>query len=371
MTAVPAGGKVVMAIEEDFLLSSYDYDLPPGQIAQFPPAERGASRLMVLRRGDDSPPRDAMFANLPELLPEGSLLVVNNSRVVPARLKGSRPSGGAAEFLLLTPVSLIRPEEPDAAVSEALVTGLLKPAARIRIRDVLTFGAGISVQILEKGEFGQCSARLRWSGELLESLRRAGSLPLPPYIRRDVDCRDEDRYQTVYASSAGSVAAPTAGLHFTEAMRQRLVAAGHEWVELSLHVGYGTFSPVRCSDIRGHAMHSEYVDLPAEAAAAVLRAKAEKRPVIAVGTTALRALEGIAGQGPEFGACSGFVNLFVYPGFEFRIVDGLLTNFHLPCSTLLMLVAALAGRRRVLSAYGHAVRAGYRFFSYGDAMLLA
>lgn len=355
---------------EDYLLTSYAYELPESQIAQFPSKERGASRLMALARFGNAQPRHAMFSQLPELLPEGSLLVANNSRVMPARLIGRRKSGGHAEFLLLTPLKLITAMPGNAGYNEAIVAGLIRPAAKIRIADWLWLGDDISAQILEKGEFGQCRARLHWHGSLELALEKAGKLPLPPYIRREPEEKDAIRYQTLYAKNPGSVAAPTAGLHFTNHMLDILTAHGFDWVELSLHVGYGTFSPVRCADIRDHKMHAEYVELPTQAAEKIRAAKAEKRPVIAVGTTSLRALEGIAHLQDRIEAYAGFINLFIYPGFEFQAVDGIITNFHLPCSTLLMLVAALGGRKRVLAAYAEAVAKGYRFFSYGDAMLM-
>lgn len=246
------------------------------------------------------------------------------------------------------------------------------------------------VVVLEKGDFGRCRARLVWSAgdpekaagaeEAAEALRRhfetLGHLPLPPYIRRPDTPEDAGRYQTVYARAdkAGSVAAPTAGLHFTGDMRQRLRERGFEWAEVTLHVGYGTFSPVRCADVRDHVMHAEYAEVPAETALAVNRARAEGRPVLAVGTTAARTLEGAAAaQNAEDGAlapCSGWVNSFIRPGYAFRVIDGLITNFHLPESTLLMLVSALTGRERMLTLYAEAVERGYRFFSYGDAMLI-
>lgn len=358
---------------QDYLLASYDFALPEDQIAQYPAKNRGESRLMVVSKNNSEPPRHAMFANLADYLPSDCLLVANNSRVMHARLKGRRPSGGYAEFLLLTPPALMSIESSESASGRhsAIVNGLLRPAAKIRPRAILQFDNGITVEILAKGEFGQCQARLGWTGDINSALDNAGALPLPPYIKREAQKMDDLRYQTVYASNPGSVAAPTAGLHFTESLRQELVAKGHEWVELSLHVGYGTFSPARCEDIRGHAMHSEFVELSENAANAITRAKNDGKPIIAVGTTSLRALESIAKERGAIGPWADNVNIFIYPGYNFRVIDGLITNFHLPRSTLLMLVAALAGRQNILGAYADAVKAGYRFFSYGDAMLVA
>ena len=417
----------VAALPPDTLLSSYRFPLPEAQIAQHP-GERGASRLLVADRvpAGDGRPVHARFADLPDYLPRGALLVANNSRVVPARLIGRRPGGGRAEFLLLSPLPLICGEV--SPVGERMFSveaeGLIKPAGRIRPGDELVFGPGPDLSpgevsdasaaagtapvsaadpavctqeraalrgvVLEKGDFGRCRARLVWSAgdpekaagaeEAAEALRRhfetLGHLPLPPYIRRPDTPEDAGRYQTVYARAdkAGSVAAPTAGLHFTGDMRQRLRERGFEWAEVTLHVGYGTFSPVRCADVRDHVMHAEYAEVPAETALAVNRARAEGRPVLAVGTTAARTLEGAAAaQNAEDGAlapCSGWVNSFIRPGYAFRVIDGLITNFHLPESTLLMLVSALTGRERMLTLYAEAVERGYRFFSYGDAMLI-
>ena len=389
-----------MADFDVFSLESYHYILPEELIAQHPPEVRGTSRLMVLNRhGDGVCPIDAVFDNLPEFLPENSLLVVNNSRVVPARLFGSRPRGGKAEMLLLTPPVLLEKSArictdnaDDATIRfEAEAEALLKPGRNIREKDTLDFGE-LQADVLKKKDFGRHTLRLVWSGSLTDILERAGKLPLPPYIRREQEADDISRYQTLYSrgDKKGSVAAPTAGLHFTGEMRERLLSLGVEWAEVTLHVGYGTFSPVREEDIRRHPMHAEYAEIPPATIEAVRRAKRDGRPVIAVGTTSARTLEGAAlacaREGRELfvrDACaagassepcetgwSGWIDIFIYPGFSFRAVDGLVTNFHLPRSSLLMLVSAFAGRERILRAYSHAVEAKYRFFSYGDAMLI-
>lgn len=346
-------------IPEDFALATYDYDLPEAQIAQFPCKQRGSSRLMVLGNPE---PEHASFQDLARLLPPGSLLIANNSRVVHARLVGARPGGGRAEFLLLTPLPLINNQD-------CLVEGLLRPAARIPHGAGLRFG-DIAIEVLEKSEFGKCRARISWQGDLETALARNGRLPLPPYIKRLPEQSDESRYQTVYASKSGSVAAPTAGLHFTEAIKSSLLAAGHEWREISLHTGYGTFSPVRTADIRQHEMHREYFEVSHETAGAVREAMASGRPLIAVGTTSARALEGLFALKGEICPFSGFTDIFLYPGKKFNVISGLITNFHLPKSSLLLLVSAFAGRKRILQAYAEAVQKGYLFFSYGDAMLI-
>ena len=361
--------------EADSLLASYDYFLPPEQIAQHP-GERGSNRLLVVNRdGSGTPDHEhTTFARLPDFLPDGALLVANNSRVIPARLTGHRPSGGKLEFLLLTPLPLIvqaaQHQDDDRFSAEA--EGLLKPSRAIKIGDVLALDENLHLEVLQKGEFGRHTVRLHWRGSLRSIFEEKGHLPLPPYIRREDTAADREEYQTVYSrdDKAGSVAAPTAGLHFTQEMKHRLTASGFQWAEVTLHVGYGTFSPVRCADIRKHVMHPEFVEVSAETAAMVARAKAEGRPVIAVGTTSARTLEGIAEMQGKFLPYTGWLNCFIWPGHCFRVIDGLITNFHLPESTLLMLVSALTGRERMLEIYREAVAKGYRFFSYGDAMLI-
>jgi S-adenosylmethionine:tRNA ribosyltransferase-isomerase len=359
----------------DFLLAGYDYELPEERIAQYPPEVRGTSRLFVLDRASGRNIHTD-FSHLPDFLPKDALLVVNNSRVVPARLFGQKPSGGKCELLVLTPPPLLKScAVQDGEWSHAPCGCLLRPGRSIRVGDRLTFGEGIAAEVLVKKEFGQHDVELFWKGDLVERMTEIGRLPLPPYIKREQENDDISRYQTLYASpdKSGSVAAPTAGLHFTNDMRARLREMGVEWAEVTLHVGYGTFSPVREEDIREHPMHSEYVEISPESAAAIRRAKAEGRPVIAVGTTSCRTMEGCAlqngGEIPE-GGWHGWTNIFIYPGYRFSVVDHLITNFHLPQSSLIMLVAALCGRERILSAYAEAVKEEYRFFSYGDAMFV-
>ena len=367
--------------EADFFLSSYRFDLPPEQIAQFPPEERGASRLLVMpRKGAPDPCpelRHAMFSELPDLLPPGALIVANNSRVLQARLLGSRFTGGKVEFLLLTPLPLVMERaSPDKAggadAFSAEAEGLVRCGGSVREGETFAFGAGIRVTVLESGPFGKRRVRLAWRGDLAKAFAATGHIPLPPYIKRADGEEDLSRYQTVYArdDKTGSVAAPTAGLHFTPALRERLAARGFEWAEVTLYVGYGTFSPVRSEDIRGHRMHREYVEVPEATAEAVARAKAQGRPVLAVGTTSVRTLEGVAELCGRVQPYTGWTDIFLYPGRSFRVVDAMLTNFHLPESTLVMLVSALAGKENILHAYEVAVQEKYRFFSFGDAMLI-
>lgn len=392
---------IANSLPPDFSLCSYQFDLPEDRIAQVPAERRSGSRLMVLKKGGGT--ECSTFSNLLNYLPEKCLLVANNSRVVPARLTGQRQGGGRLEFLLLSPLPLLEantlpPEPLFPGWRRARATGLLRPAKKVQPGDVVSFGENLALEVLEKGEFGQARVMLSWHGDLLYILEQHGALPLPPYIKRgerEADAGgnpgnpherkllpaqaailDRDRYQTVYAKKekTGSVAAPTAGLHFTPALCESLKESGRGWFELTLYVGYGTFSPVRCDDIREHDMHAEYVELCAETAAAVRQAKEEGRAVIAVGTTSCRALEAISMLQGQTGASlqefSGWVNHFIYPGKPFNIIDGMITNFHLPGSSLLMLVSALAGREQVLEAYQEAIRQDFRFFSYGDSMLI-
>ena len=360
----------VPVTEADHLLSSYAYHLPLESIAQHP-GQRGSSRLLVFDR-ETGGRTHTQFTSLPEFLPQGALLIANNSRVLPARLLGTRPSGGKMEFLLLTPVPLLEVvSEGEGFCAEAEC--LIKPAKHAPVGATLLFGDSLRVEICSKGDFGKHRVRLHWMGSLRELLESKGRLPLPPYIHREDTKTDRGDYQTVYAreDKAGSVAAPTAGLHFTPHMREQLAASGFDWAEVTLHVGYGTFSPVRCEDIREHVMHPEFVEVSPETAEAINRAKAEGRPVIAVGTTSARTLEGVAAlfQG-EVKEYAGWINCFIWPGYRFQVVDSLITNFHLPESTLLMLVSALTGREAMLETYTEAVARGYRFFSYGDAMFI-
>ena len=355
---------------DDFLLSSYRYELPPERIAQHPPAQRGASRLLVLDKGSGQL-RHSDFARLPDHLPPRALLVLNASRVVAARLSGVRANGGKVECVLLTPLPLApeNPQETENDQHQAEIPCLLRSSKKIRQGETLAFGA-LKLTVLEHGPYGQARALLAWQGSLSRHLAREGHIPLPPYIRRQASPEDAERYQTVYAREEGSVAAPTAGLHFTHELLRELLARHFELAEIHLHVGYGTFSPVRCEDIRQHPMHREHCVISPESAEAIRRAQAEGRPVIAVGTTSARALEGCAAACGAITPFQGWTDIFLYPGFTFRVLDGMITNFHTPESSLLMLVAAFAGRGRILDAYAEAIRQEYRFFSYGDAMLI-
>ncbi|UZP66381.1 tRNA preQ1(34) S-adenosylmethionine ribosyltransferase-isomerase QueA [Desulfovibrio mangrovi] len=361
-------------VPPDFALASYTYDLPEEQIAQHPADKRGASRLFVVNRATGTNTH-AMFSDLADFLPKNALLVVNNSKVLPARIFGTRPSGGRVEFLMLTPLPLIvasaAPEKGEGWQT-AEVEGLLRMSKRVKPGGEVTFSDDFHLVVAETGEFGKCFVRLFWRGELKQHFLSQGHLPLPPYIKREDDSADKDRYQTVYAKDEqlGSVAAPTAGLHFTDELRTRLAERGFTWAEVTLYVGYGTFSPVRCADIRDHGMHKEFIEITPEAAEAIAKAKAEGRPIVTVGTTSTRVLEGAFAQTGKIAPFRGWTDIFIYPGFAFKVADHVITNFHLPESSLLMMIGAFAGRERVLEAYAEALSKGFRVFSYGDSMLL-
>jgi S-adenosylmethionine:tRNA ribosyltransferase-isomerase len=345
-------------------VSDFDFDLPEDLIAQ-EPAARGESRLLVLSR-ETGGITHAWFTQLGEFLRPGDLLVVNNTRVFPARLLGSRvPSGGAVECLLLR--HLEQPGMWDALVHPGQK---LKPGARVKFER-----GGISLfgEVRDRHFHGRRTIRL-WTEDgrtVPDAVDAIGHMPLPPYIHRGDRPDDRERYQTVYARSRGSVAAPTAGLHFTDAILADLARRGVERAEITLHVGYGTFKPVRAERVEDHTVDPETFTVSPEAAAAITAALRERRRVIAVGTTTARTLESLTRDADgTLQPASGETALFIYPGREFRIVSGLVTNFHLPRSSLLMLVAALAGREHVLRAYREAVARRYRFYSYGDAMLI-
>ncbi len=337
---------------------AFDYALPEDRIARTPADRRDAARLLVL---DGDRLRDTTFAAFPELLRAGDVLVLNETRVIPARLRFERSGGGRGELLLL------RPADRDAFAFDARAwLALVRPSKRLPPGTRLVVG-GAEVTIGEEAGDGRRVVRFGDGVDLAELLERAGEVPLPPYVGAGDPARAE-RYQTVFARVPGSVAAPTASLHFTEAVLAAAAARGVEIVRLTLDVGIGTFRPMREGPLAAHQMHGERFHVPAATADAVMRAKAEGRRVVAAGTTVVRALEGAAEADGVVRAEARETRLFITPGFEFRIVDALLTNFHLPKSTLLVLVAAFVGYAPMRAAYAHAIEHGYRFFSFGDAM---
>jgi S-adenosylmethionine:tRNA ribosyltransferase-isomerase len=365
------------------LVADFDFDLPPDLIAQAPPEVRGQSRLLVVQRAlDPGQVTHQMMSDLPAWLRRGDLLVVNDTKVFPARLFGRRvPSGGAVECMLL--------ERVTGEHGEPLWEALMHPGQKLKVGgqfvcgrtqdgsdDSVTRGADVGPpylhgEIVGRGSFGRRTIRLvsEEGSDVDGVIDRIGHLPLPPYIHRPDSPEDAERYQTVFARARGSVAAPTAGLHFTPALFEALDAHGVERAAITHHVGYGTFKPVRAEVVEEHVVDAERFEISEETAARINNARAEGRRVIAVGTTTTRALESAAATGPIHPG-RGVTSLFIHPGHEFRAVDALITNFHLPRSSLLMLVSAFAGRERILAAYQQAIAAGYRFYSYGDAMLI-
>lgn len=387
------------------LVSDFHYDLPPELIAQEPLADRAGSRLLHLNRLNGTWPgqswQDRKFREFPDLLRPDDLLVLNNTRVFPARLYGHRSGQRAQPLSPHNPASrdflrgqvevlLTRPAADDPNEWECLV----RPGRKIGIGEKLYFGklsecdSELEAEVTERGSFGERRIRFAPVADFFARVERIGHVPLPPYIDRDDRAADRERYQTVYAqtpgsmarSAARSVAAPTAGLHFTPEILEQIRARGIEIAEITLHIGLGTFQPVRTEKVEDHKLHREQYEIPTEAAQAINRAKAEGRRVVAVGTTAVRTLESagkLAGKlaakrtsENRVEAGRGEADVFIYPGYRFRIVDALLTNFHLPQSTLLMLVCAVGGKELVMAAYRHAVEAGYRFYSYGDCMFI-
>ena len=331
------------------LLSDFDYHLPEDLIAQQPLEDRAGSRMLLVDRRSGAF-EDRMFRDFPSLLHPGDCLVLNDSRVFPSRLYGRREhgAGGRVEMFLTRQISR------DGLTWEALV----RPGRKMRSGERVVISDELDAEILGRGEFGERTVRLRPSGDLFEILDRAGHVPLPPYIRRPDTRADRERYQTVFARERGSVAAPTAGLHFTPEILEACRSAGAEIARVTLHVGLGTFQPLHGETVEGVKLHSESFTVPGE----TVRAMEHAARVIAVGTTSVRAIESPPGGGET--------DLFIHPGFEFRRTGALLTNFHLPRSSLLVLVCAFAGRELTLTAYRHAVESRYRFFSYGDCMLI-
>ena len=337
--------------------SDFYFDLPPELIAQTPLEQRDASRLLALDRTTGET-RHMRFYDLPSLLRPGDCLVLNDSRVLPARLIGKRAGGGACEVLLLI--------DRGDKVWECLV----RPGKKLRPGAKVTFGDGeLSAQVVGEEAGGNRLVRFDYDGIFLETLERLGKMPLPPYIKAELE--DSERYQTVYSKVVGSAAAPTAGLHFTPELLGQVQTMGVRVCYVTLHVGLGTFRPVKAENLDEHEMHSEYCVIPQETADAVNETKRAGGRVICVGTTSCRTVESWAEEDGTLKASAGWTNIFIYPGYRFKVLDGLITNFHLPESTLIMLVSALAGREQVLAAYAEAVGERYRFFSFGDAMFIS
>ncbi len=337
--------------------SDFNYDLPQELIAQTPLDRRDGSRLMTLDKTTGEIGHHH-FYDLPQFLRPGDCLVLNNSRVLPARLIGHRPTGGAVEILLLV--------DKGGDVWECLV----RPGKKLREGARVTFGEGqLQAEVQEVLPDGNRLVHFEYKGIFLEVLEELGRMPLPPYIKAEL--KDQERYQTVYSKVVGSAAAPTAGLHFTPELLKQIETMGVKLCYVTLHVGLGTFRPVKEDEITEHEMHSEYCVIPRETADIINETKKNGGRVICVGTTSCRTLESWAAEDGTMTATGGWTNIFIYPGYRFKVMDALVTNFHLPESTLIMLVSALAGREHVLNAYNEAVREKYRFFSFGDAMFIS
>ncbi|MCY8497822.1 tRNA preQ1(34) S-adenosylmethionine ribosyltransferase-isomerase QueA [Bacillus atrophaeus] len=336
----------------------FDFELPERLIAQVPLEQRDASRLMVLDKHTGGL-SDSSFKEIVSFFKEGDCLVLNNTRVLPARLFGVKEDTGAKVELLL-----LKQETGDRWET------LVKPAKRVKKGTALTFGDGLLQAVCtEELEHGGRKVEFRYDGIFYEVLESLGEMPLPPYIKEQLD--DRERYQTVFSKEIGSAAAPTAGLHFTEEILGELKEKGVRIEFITLHVGLGTFRPVSADEVEEHNMHAEFYEMSAETAAALNHVRKTGGRIVSVGTTSTRTLETIAGENNgSFKASSGWTSIFIYPGYEFKAIDGMITNFHLPKSSLIMLVSALAGREHVLRAYNHAVEKEYRFFSFGDAMLI-
>jgi S-adenosylmethionine:tRNA ribosyltransferase-isomerase len=366
-------------------LSDFDFQLPPERIAQRPLAQRDASRMLILHPINQSW-EDSTFSAFPDHLRGDELIVVNDARVIPARLYGRRlgiraekpgRNRRAAQEFLSSEIEILLTKQISPHVWEALV----RPGKKIRVGERVEFGGGeLSAEVLDRGEYGLRWIRLTAKGDVNQAIERLGHIPLPPYIAREDEPEDRERYQTIFADRSGAVAAPTAGLHFSPAILEKLKDRKIEMAAITLDVGLGTFQPIHEEEIEKHKIHSERYEISEKAAAAICGARRDARPILAVGTTVVRALEDAAAKsalqhGEDAGAAAPLIragtaqaDIFIKPGHEFRAVDQLLTNFHLPQSTLLVLVSAFAGRELILRAYRHALESGYRFYSYGDCM---
>ncbi len=339
-----------------FSVSDFDYELPEGMIAQYPSEKREESRLMIVNRNEKSIKID-IFKNIPRYLNSQDFLVMNETKVIPARLVGKKPSGGKIEVLLL--------EQVDGHSWKCLV----KPGRRLKIGSKMILGDILHGEIIQWGDKGERLIKFSYDGDFFQIIDRIGKVPLPPYIKREATELDAERYQTVFAHKEGSVAAPTAGLHFTPKLLEQLKAEGIDSAKVNLRIGLDTFRPVMVENIEDHTMHTEYCSVSEMDAEKVNKAMQNGKSIVAVGTTSVRTLESFA-RGRHLASGNKHTNIFIYPGYHFNIVDKLITNFHLPRSTLIMLVSAFAGYDLIMEAYKRAIEENFRFYSYGDAMLI-
>lgn len=360
-------------MQDDFSLEAYDYSLPEKNIAQHPSEARDGSKLLVLHRQNGAR-EHKLFSDITGFFSKGDILIVNDTKVFPARLQGKKQSGGKAEIFLLHFPEIIKAKAETGDKGYAVATALVKSSRRPAIGSKIKISEDFGCIITEHHDNGQVKIEMEYPADqdLAEIISSHGSVPLPPYIERDSGTQKNDRvrYQTVYAENTGAVAAPTAGLHFTQTLLDELHSKGVEIASLTLHVGYGTFAPVRTERIEEHNIHREYISLSAETAEKIRQVKKNGGKVWAVGTTTVRALEFAAQDSGEVRPLEGWCDLYIIPGFRFAVVDNLITNFHLPKSSLLFLVAALCGRETMLDCYREAIARNYRFYSYGDAMAI-
>ncbi|MBF0226674.1 MAG: tRNA preQ1(34) S-adenosylmethionine ribosyltransferase-isomerase QueA [Desulfobacterales bacterium] len=350
-----------------FEINNYGYDLPDNLIAQTPSQKRDESRMLVFNRQNKNIAH-RLFYELPELLSESDVLVVNNTKVFPARLMGKKDTGGKAEVLILNYSECFSNDEQGYQTCKCLLKASKHPPEG----SLIHFDFGLKAKVVKEDNNGIFTLQFLFDGILEDILEQIGKIPLPPYIRRNEEnlFNDQQSYQTIYASEKGAIAAPTAGFHFTDALINKLKNKGVNIIEITLHVGYGTFIPVRENDIRNHKIHSEEYIISKKVSEYINNAKEKGSRIIAVGTTTVRTLEYMADENGYLKHGKGTCDIFIYPSYKFKIVDAMITNFHLPKSTLLMLVSAFAGRETILYAYSEAIKQNYRFFSYGDAMLI-
>lgn len=353
---MPVDIEIVNEKNETMKTDDFDYELPEELIAQTPLLKRDTSKMLVLNK-DTGHVEHKKFTDIISYLNKGDVLVLNDTKVMPARLYGEKQGTGAVIEVLM-----LKEKEEDCWEC------LTRPAKRVKIGTVISFGNKLFAECISIGDEGIRYFKFKYQGIFYEILDELGEMPLPPYIHEKL--QDKDRYQTVYAKNIGSAAAPTAGLHFTDELLTEIKNKGIEIVNVTLHVGLGTFRPVAVDDVTKHKMHSEYYVMSQETANVLNKAKCEKRRIISVGTTSTRTLETIMGLYGEFRECSGWTEIFIYPGYQFKAIDALITNFHLPKSTLVMLVSAFAGKKHIMEAYRQAVENKYRFFSFGDSMFI-
>ncbi|KPA17187.1 S-adenosylmethionine:tRNA ribosyltransferase-isomerase [Candidatus Magnetomorum sp. HK-1] len=347
-------------------IDNYDYQLPKHLIAQDASMKRDQSRLLVYNRNTKSI-EHTVFNKLSDYLQANDLLIVNNTRVIPARLLGKKETGGKIEVFVLDYIRAIQEAEKTGKIQ---CSCMIKSSKAPRIGSTLYFSSDDQAVVITDPINGRCEIQFLCKSDFLTFLEANGQTPLPPYIQRQAQISDKERYQTIYAKKNGAVAAPTAGLHFTEKLFEKLQKKNINIASITLHVGYGTFMPVRVSDIRKHTMHSEYIEISTHTADLIQKAKKDGQRIIAVGTTSVRTLEYIFKEKGKIEAFSGYCDLFIYPGYSFQVVDSIITNFHLPKSTLMMMISAFAQREQILKVYQNAIDNSYRFFSYGDAMMI-